>query len=104
VITLPVGGEQTTEDAEKKKLTNPYLGQEKAIEEGEQIYRGRCIGCHLVQGGRGPNIFKTKLTDKQFLETVTRGRKGTNMPPFGKLLASDEIWKVHAFVMSRDHL
>jgi len=32
------------------------------------------------------------------------GRKGTNMAPFGYLLSPDDVWRVHAFVMSRNHL
>lgn len=103
LVTLSAENEQVIDNTEKE-LGNPYLEQKEAIEEGEQLYRSRCVGCHMRQGGRGPNIFKTRLTDKQFLETVTKGRKGTNMPAFGKLLSPDEIWKVHAFVMSRDRL
>jgi len=103
IKVLPARGEQITGSPEKE-LKNPYLGKKEAIEEGEKIYRGRCVGCHKSRGGSGPNLFKTKLTDKQFLETVTNGRKGTNMPAWSNLLSTDDIWKVHAFVMSRDQL
>lgn len=102
MMAPPAGGEHATDDA-KEALTNPYLGQKEAIEEGEGIYRGRCVGCHRSQGGHGPNLFGTKLTDEQFLETVMNGRKG-GMPAWGNLLSPDDIWKVHAFVMSRDRL
>ena len=54
-------------------------------------------------GGRGPNLFATKLSDEQFLETVINGRKGTQMPAFGLRLSPDEVWQVHAFVKSTDH-
>jgi mono/diheme cytochrome c family protein len=85
-------------------MSNPFLGQAEAIGEGERIYRGRCIGCHGRGGSRGPNLFGSKLSPEQFMLTVINGRKGTNMAPFGYLLSPDEVWKIHAFVMSRDRL
>jgi mono/diheme cytochrome c family protein len=86
------------------EITNPRLGQPEAIAEGEVIYRSRCVGCHGAGGSRGPKLFQSKLSPEQFLNTVINGRKGTNMPPFGYLLSPDEVWRVHTFVMSRDHL
>jgi len=85
------------------EMTNPFLGQPAAIEEGLQIYRSKCYICHLSQGGRGPNLFATKISDEKFLETVINGRKGTQMPAFGLRLSPDDVWKVHAFVKSTDH-
>ena len=79
-------------------VTDPYLGQADAISEGNDIYHAKCIICHGLGGGRGPNLFATQLTDDQFLETVTNGRKGTLMPSFGFQLSPDEVWKVHAFI------
>jgi mono/diheme cytochrome c family protein len=72
-------------------------------EEGGDIYRSRCILCHGNSGGRGPNLFGTKLSKEQFVEIAINGRKGTQMPAFGYVLSPDEIAKVHAFVTSRDH-
>jgi mono/diheme cytochrome c family protein len=87
-------------------LTNPFLGQEAAIQEGERIYRRTCIGCHRSIRGHGPSLFgiRKRMSDERFLETVTHGRKGTNMPAWGNLLSQDQIWAVHAFVNSRDRL
>lgn len=93
-------GPETTEGEQK----NPYLGQEEAIAAGERIYRSRCVGCHKSRGGSGSNIFRPALSAGRFMEAVTKGDKGTNMPPFGNLLPPDEIWRVHAFLMSRDSL
>ena len=89
--------------ADEEELTNPFLGQPEAIEEGLQIYRSKCYICHLSKGGRGPNLFATKISDEKFLETVINGRKGTQMPAFGLRLSPDDVWKVHAFVKSTDH-
>jgi len=89
--------------AAEDEPANPYLGQPEAIEEGERIYRGRCYGCHFRAGGRGPNIFQTRLSAAQFLDAVANGRRN-GMPAWSSVLSTDEIWKVHAFVTSRDRL
>jgi cytochrome c oxidase cbb3-type subunit 3 len=82
---------------------NPFRGQSQALEEGERIYRSRCYGCHFRGGGRGPNIFQTALTGVQFMDAVVNGRPN-GMPAWGGVLSTDEIWKVHAFLLSRDRL
>jgi len=84
-------------------LTDPFLGQPDAIASGKQTYRSKCYVCHHRAGGRGPNLFATKLSDERFLETVINGRKGTQMPAFGLRLSPDDVWQVHAFVKSTDH-
>jgi mono/diheme cytochrome c family protein len=84
-------------------LTNPVLGDPEAQKEGRTIYRRRCYVCHLSEGGRGPNLFATKLGDEAFMMTVINGRKGTQMPAFGLQIGPDEVWKVHAYVKSTDH-
>ena len=72
--------------------------QAQILEEGEAFYKGKCIICHGKGGGRGPNLFATKLNDEQFLYTVTNGRKGTLMPVFGLRLSPDDIMKIRAFL------
>ena len=93
--SLPPGTASSVEDA-----TNPFLGNTHAIAQGDKIYRGSCVGCHRTGGGAGPNVFKSGLPPGQFLDTVTKGRKGTSMPAFEQLLAREEIWQLHAFLMS----
>lgn len=75
---------------------NPFLDQPAAIEQGEQIYRARCIVCHPRAGGRQRNLFAAKFTDEQFLDVVIGGRRG--MPAFRSRLSPDEVRKVLAFV------
>jgi mono/diheme cytochrome c family protein len=84
-------------------LTDPFLGQQAAIEAGRDIYRSKCLVCHGSAGARGPSLFATKLSDERFLETVINGRKGTLMPAFGTRLSPDEVWQVRAFTKSTDH-
>ncbi len=91
-------------DTAEDELKNPYLGQKEAIAEGRRTYRGKCIICHRHAGGWGPNLFATKLTDQRFLEVVINGRLGMRgqMPVFGRRMSLDDVWKVHAFIKSRD--
>lgn len=91
--------------AAQEELANPYLGDPQAIEEGEQIFRRRCTGCHWSPL-RAPKLFQTDLSPERFLDTVISGRTGNRgaMPPFGYILSPDDVWKVHAFVMSTEGL
>lgn len=84
-------------------LTNPVVGDPQAAAAGRTIYRQRCYICHHREGGRGPNLFATKLGDEAFLMTVINGRKAAAMPAFGLQLSPDEVWQVHAYVKSTDH-
>lgn len=81
----------------------PALGDAQAIAEGRRIYRTRCVICHGKAGGRGPNLFATRLSDEAFLEIVINGRKGALMPAFGLTLGPDEVSWVRAYVQSTDH-
>ena len=80
--------------------TNPLLGNAEAQAEGLRLYRTRCYVCHLGEGGRGPNLFGTKLTDEQFMTVVIQGR--ATMPAFGLRMSPDDVWAVHAYVKSTD--
>ena len=112
---LPGYGFSPTEGAElietsaqvegsEQAATNPFLEQEGAIAAGQQIYRARCISCHKGGAGVGLQLFKTNLDPIRFTDTVSSGREGTAMPAFGTLLSRDDIWQVHAYLMSRDGL
>ena len=91
------------EEPENEAITDPLLGDPAAIAEGRRLYRTWCYLCHHSAGARGPNLFATKLSDEQFMETVINGRKGTQMPAFGYRLAPDEVWQVHSYIKSTDH-
>ena len=85
-------------------VVNPLLSDEAAITAGERLYRGRCAVCHRSGGGGGASLFRSGLRPGEFFDAVSRGRPGTNMPAFEQQLSRDEIWQVHAFLMSRDAL
>ncbi len=87
----------------EEELTNPVLGDPAAVEEGRRIYRQRCYICHLSNGGRGPDLFASSISDDAFMMPVINGRKGATMPAFGLKMTPDEVWQVHAYVKSTDH-
>jgi cytochrome c oxidase cbb3-type subunit 2 len=87
---------------------------EEWIAYGKQVYERRCQGCHGVKGdGNGPaaafmqidrprnftqGVFKFRLTpsgslpdDGDLLRTITRGVRGTAMPPWHELLEKDRL-------------
>ena len=99
VVVATLGGGAAAAD---EPLTNPVLEDADAIAAGRTIYRQRCYVCHHREGGRGPNLFASKLGDEAFLMTVINGRKGATMPAFGLQLSPDEVWQVHAYVKSTD--
>src|SRR5579863_4842734 len=83
------------------------------IDYGKEVYERRCVGCHGVHGdGNGPaatflykqrprnftqGVFKFRLTedplpsDGDMLRTITRGVRGTAMPPWYDLPLNDRL-------------
>ncbi len=92
----------TVKTGSGQETPNPFLGDARAMEDAQVLFRARCIGCHQTGGGRGPKIFRTALTGRQFLDVVLRG--GNGMPAFGDLLDESQALKLHALVSSRDRL
>jgi cytochrome c oxidase cbb3-type subunit 2 len=86
---------------------------EEWIAHGKQVYERRCLGCHGVNGdGNGPAatflyvqrprnfnnaVFKFRMTkepvptDGDLLRTITRGVRGTAMPPWYSLPLEDRL-------------
>lgn len=96
-ITLLVGG---SSPAPAEGPGAPTAAAAPAIEAGRRLYRTRCYICHHNEGGRGPNLFATRLSAEQFVEIVINGRKGTQMPAFGLRMDPDQARQVYAFVTS----
>ncbi len=71
--------------------------------EGEKVYNTMCVACHGPAGvgkvGIGPRLasetFLEAASDEMLVKTVTLGRAGTTMPPWGASLSEREI---HAIV------
>lgn len=84
---------------------NPLLGDPAAIDAGRQLYAQHCMSCHGTHGGRGPNLFETKLSSEAFLRIVMNGKSGTRgqMPPWEGFLTVRQVRQIEAFVKSRPH-
>jgi mono/diheme cytochrome c family protein len=79
---------------------NPFAGDAEKIADGQRLYKNTCYICHLDNGGRGPNLKKSKLVDTAFIRIVREGRKGTQMPAWREKLTEEEMWKIYAFIRS----
>ncbi len=88
--------------AAESDLPNPFLRMASSAGDAMDTYRTRCIGCHKSSGGSGPNLFRTGLSTRKFLEAVLEG--GNGMPAFRELLDQNQILQVHALVVTRDRL
>ncbi len=86
---------------------------EEWIEEGQKVYKRRCLGCHGVKGnGNGPAatfmykfrprnfnqaVYKfrqvqgTLASDGDLMRTITRGVRGTSMPSWHMLPEKDRL-------------
>jgi cytochrome c oxidase cbb3-type subunit III len=78
---------------------------------GGDIYKQKCSMCHGV-GGKGFAPLKTpdftdpkvqaSMTDKEIVETIKNGKKGTPMPAFADKLNDGEIHSLLAYIRSLD--
>jgi mono/diheme cytochrome c family protein len=78
--------------------------------EGERLFAASCAGCHGVkgEGGEGPALNNPVLhqfaTDTYFVETISRGRRGTAMAsftettPVRRTLSPPEIESIVTFI------
>ncbi len=77
--------------------------------DGAAIFKQRCSMCHGADG-KGFAAIKTpdftdpkwqeSITDKDMVETIKNGKKGTPMPAFGDKLTEEEILAVVAHIRS----
>jgi cytochrome c oxidase cbb3-type subunit III len=85
---------------------NPFAGNAAAIEEGRTVYNQTCTACHGVDGAAGemgpalgvPARRYAQSTDAQLFDAIKNGVAGTPMPPFGRELSDDAVWKVAAYI------
>ncbi len=83
---------------------NPYTNDEKAIAEGEELYKMlNCYSCHGLRGGggMGPNLTDEQWkegtgSDERVMSQVMTGRN--KMPGYGEVITEEEAWKVIAYV------
>lgn len=90
--------------------TNPYSGNEKAIEIGHHAFAQNCARCHgieAVSGGIAPDLRETlplgEEGDEIFKERMINGavRNGvTYMPKFEGLIAQEGLWAIRSWLES----
>jgi mono/diheme cytochrome c family protein len=92
-----------------EELRNPFANDAQAAQEGQALYRkAGCYPCHGLeaQGATGPDLtddtWRYEPTDAMLFRTITKGRSGTPMPPFGTSLPSDQVWKIIEFLREKN--
>ena len=80
-----------------------------APDDGGDLFKQKCSMCHGVDG-KGFSALKTpdftdpkvqaSLTDKEIVETIKNGKKGTAMPAFGDKLSDDQIHSLVTYIRS----
>jgi mono/diheme cytochrome c family protein len=74
---------------------------------GEVVFTQNCSSCHgpdAAGGALGPTLVSANVganDDEFFRETISNGRAGTAMPPWGGLLSAQEIEDVISFLRSK---
>ena len=102
LLGIPAPG--LAEDA----VTNPFAGDEAAIEEGGFLFEAVCAGyCHVKaeanRDGKCPNLFDCEWvegsgTDAEMFEVVSEGVPKTEMVGFAGQLPDEMIWQILAYV------
>ena len=105
VLTLLAFGPARAEE----ELKNPFAGDAVAAIEGKRLFlKTGCYACHghEAEGAVGPDLTDDewiyKPTDSMIFNTISRGRNGTIMAPFGDQLKPDEIWKIIEFLRDKN--
>ena len=89
------------------KESNPYRGNERAIEIGKSAFNQNCARCHglgAVSGGIAPDLRFLEPGDggdEWFKERVRNGaiRNGvTYMPKFEEALGQEALWTIRAWL------
>ncbi len=100
---------------EYANYTNPYAGNESAIEAGKKIYETACIMCHGKKGdgnGIAAKALKVRpadFTDKEMVSRmsdsfwfwrVSEGIEGSGMPAWKNVLNETQRWLVINYAMN----
>jgi cbb3-type cytochrome c oxidase subunit III len=77
--------------------------------DGAAIYKQKCVMCHGADGKGFPAIkspdftdpkWQASITDKEMVDAIKDGKKGTPMPAFAGKLKDDEIQALVTFIRS----
>lgn len=108
-IALVLGLLALSPASAEEELKNPFAGDAAAAMEGKRLFlKTGCYACHghEAEGAVGPDLTDDewiyKPTDSMIFNTISRGRSGTIMAPFGDQLKPDEIWKIIEFLRDKN--
>ncbi len=83
-----------------------YLGRQRTVlpSSPRDMYQEVCRRCHgqepdpkvVVLGTRPPMLVSSKVPIEKFVETVTHGKQGTAMKPWGKVLSAEFVRGIHS--------
>jgi cbb3-type cytochrome c oxidase subunit III len=80
---------------------------EAEMKRGEEVYKSRCLGCHLPEGkarvkrlNLADNEWRHGGTQKDIEKIVSEGVSGTAMQSFKEVLPKDDITAVAKYVLS----
>lgn len=106
LLALPLALNLARADDEPK---NPYAGDAQAATAGKELFlKNGCYACHghEAEGAVGPDLTDDEWiyqpTDSMIFNTITKGRRGTTMAPFGDQIKPEEIWKIVEFLRARN--
>jgi cytochrome c-550 PedF len=111
---IDITGLEPIKDSKVWLDTNPYSGNERAVEIGHGAYAQNCARCHgidAVSGGIAPDL-REKLPlgaegDEIFKERMINGaiRNGiTYMPKFDGIVAQEGLWAIRSWQIGRAHV
>lgn len=95
---------------EEWRPTNPYRGNERAIEIGARGYNSNCARCHgldVKSGGMAPDLRQLESTDEGdawFLMRIRGGARRDDrvkMPPFEGILSQEAMWAIRSYIETR---
>ncbi|GIS81936.1 MAG: hypothetical protein CM1200mP15_05680 [Dehalococcoidia bacterium] len=97
--------------ASEEVLINPILPTSDSVESGFMLYQSNCAACHGDSGtGIGPLTTELKVpaanliehvplhSDSDLYDYISEGINGTEMPSFGEVLSSKDIWNVINYI------
>ncbi len=105
---IDISGLEPIKDSKTWLDTNPYSGNERAIEIGHHAFAQNCARCHgidAVSGGIAPDLREMlplgQEGDDIFKERMINGaiRNGiTYMPKFDGILAQEGLWAIRSWL------
>lgn len=86
--------------ATQSVLKNPYTELKSIRAEAQSLYAKTCSPCHgdKLQGGVGPALRSSDLSDTQLFEVIAKGRLSAGMPAFSATLDQKDIWKLATLI------